>query len=237
MWAGRSEDLVRDTARWLELARSMGDDFYLIGALNMSGTVAMLVDGDVEQARALLDEGVALARRLRQPSLFAHVANLAGECRIAAEPERARELLDEALQAATSVDNRLAMVIAIGFSIYLHLSLDDWQEAAERVLLVADYTHRAGDSNALRAMCLPGAVTVLAKVGADDVAARLLGAVRNEPVADQVARQYYAACAAVRDHLGESRLASLVAQGAAMNDDEIFALVQAEITSRLATGV
>jgi hypothetical protein len=237
MWAGHPDELVRDTARWLDLARSTRDVFYLVGALNMSGSTALLVDGDVARARELLDEGVALARRLRNPSLFAHVANMAGECRIATEPERARELLDEALQAATSVDNRLAMGIAITFSIYLHLSLDDWREAAQRALLVAGYTHRAGDSNSLRAMCLPGAITVLARVGADDAAARLLGAVRNEPVADQVARQYYSACAALHERIGDDRLASLAAQGAAMNDDEIFALVRAAITARLTSSV
>jgi hypothetical protein len=235
MWGGRPEELIRDVARWLELARSTGDDFYLSGALNMAGTTALMVDGDIEQARARLDEALALARRLRHPSLLAHVANVAGECRIATEPERARELLDEALEAATSVDNRLAMGIALAFSVYLHLSLEDWREAAQRVLLVADYTRRAGDSNALRALCLPGAVTVLAKVGSDDAAACLLGAVRNEPVADQVARQFNQAREAVSGRLGDERLAEYTAQGAGMDDDAVVALVQTEISARLAS--
>jgi predicted ATPase/DNA-binding SARP family transcriptional activator len=233
MWCGQIDELVRLAARWLELARVSGDDLYLGGAMNMMGT-AQLLSGEVDGARDQFDAAVAVARRLRNPSVLAHAANMAGECRIETEPDRARALLDEALDAATSVDNRLAMSIAITFSIYLHLAEDEWREAAQRVLFASEYMHRAGDSNAFRGMCLPGAITVLAKVRADETAAHLIGVARTESVSDQVKKQFDEAVATLRSRLGPERFAEYAALGAGMDDDEIFTLVQTQIEACLA---
>lgn len=234
MWAGRLDDLAISTEKWLGTARSAGSDFYLAGGLNMSGTTMLVRGGDVSEARALFDDSLAAARRLGNPSLFAQCANMAAECRIETEPERARALLDESLDAAALVDNKLAMGIAIAFSVYLYLAREDWREAAQRVLLASQYMYRSADINSLRSLCLPAAATVLAKAGADEAAARVYGAVRTEAVSDQVERSFSEALAGLRGRLGDDALTAYTAEGAAMDDYEIVALIEKEIGARLA---
>jgi predicted ATPase/class 3 adenylate cyclase/DNA-binding SARP family transcriptional activator len=236
MWCGRHEELARVTARWLELARSSDEGYYLAGALTMSGTVLLLQGGDVERARGMLDEGLVVARRVGNPSALAIAASMAGESLIRTEPDRAKELLDEGLRAATSVDNRLTMGAAVVFSVYLLLAGGDGPEAAQRVVNAGLHTYHAGDTAALRGMFLPAAITVLAKWGADETAARLIGAVKTETVSDQVKEQFEEMVAALRQRIGDDRLAAYAAQGAVMDDDALVALVQANISSYLSGG-
>jgi tetratricopeptide (TPR) repeat protein len=235
LWSGQFHDAERQALEWLRLARTVGDSFYLAGALNTLGTLQLFV-GDRQGAWTYLDEAIAVARRVGTPTAIAFAVNMAGELSIATDPTRARKLLEEGLEAATSVDNRSAMGMNIAFTVYLYLTLDDWREAARLVLFAAEYSHHEGDSLGLRGLCLPGAVTVLAKSGAYETAARLYGAVRMELIADQALALFDAAVAALRDELGADRLSEYAAQGARMDDDEIFALVQTEIHARLADG-
>jgi hypothetical protein len=237
LWAGHIDEAARTTSEWLALARSHRADGYLAGAVCTMGTVLLLLGRDVDECRAYFDEAVSLARRSRNPTVLAATAYMAGECRIATEPDEAGKLLDEALDAATSVDNRYAMGVTIGFKVFLHLSHGDWREAARSVLFAGEYMHHNGDVSGLRGLCLPGAITVLARVRADEAAACLCGGVRTEMVADEVRKQFEGATAALRDRLGEQRLAEYTAQGAAMDDESIFALLQAEITARLASSI
>jgi predicted ATPase/class 3 adenylate cyclase len=235
MWSGQLELAERLTDEWIRIARSMDDDYYLAGGLNTAGA-ARLFSGDVETARVHFGESVTRARRAGNPSMLGFVTNMAAECVIDTEPERARDLLEEGLAAATSVDNRYAMGMNIGFSVFLHLRLDDWREAARCVLFAGEYWHNVGESLLLRGLCVAGAVAVLTEAGAHEAAARLCGAVRTELVADRVKNHFDAAVTTLRDRLGEDGVAAYAAIGAAMDDDDIIAVLRTEISSRLAGG-
>jgi hypothetical protein len=128
------------------------------------------------------------------------------------------------------------MGAAVVFSVYLLLAGGDGPEAAQRVVNAGLHTYHAGDTAALRGMFLPAAITVLAKWGADETAARLIGAVKTETVSDQVKEQFEEMVAALRQRIGDDRLAAYAAQGAVMDDDALVALVQANISSYLSGG-
>jgi predicted ATPase/class 3 adenylate cyclase len=230
---GRGEEAGYLAAEFLALARSLGDDHLIANALTASATPFFMA-GDIDQALVPLEQALALARRLGNPSDLAAAATMAGMVLLDTQPERARELLDEALEAATSVDNPLSIGMAVAASAHIELDQGDWREATRRWLRAIDHCQRIGDTFTARNM-LGGLANTLATAGADETAAVFSGAptttgpAGNTPF-DARSRE---AEARLRQRLGDARFDACAARGATMDTDELVALAHQEL-NRLA---
>jgi hypothetical protein len=96
--AGEWDETAHLEAQRLELARTTGDSDHLCAAL-IEGTGGLHATGDLEQARALGREGLALARRLDRPPMGA-LHNLAFTEVLRGDYAAAEVLNDEAIELA-----------------------------------------------------------------------------------------------------------------------------------------
>jgi predicted ATPase/class 3 adenylate cyclase len=226
-YAGRADEGGRLSARFLPLARSTGDDFDLVGPL-IGSSVPLMFAGESEAAVVPLDEALAVARTLGNPTLLSLAAMLAAQMRLSTEPDRAQALLDEALEAATQVGNPVALTTIIGTTGFIYLQQGDWRQAASTFLRNVDRCHGIGDSFNTR-LSVRLLVPVLTWAGADETAAVLSGidtAMTTHPFESRIQE----AQTVLRQRLGEDPYAGCVARGATMNDTELVALADREVT-------
>jgi hypothetical protein len=236
---GRADEVEPLAKRWETLARSVHDDYELAGALTIVA-MASVWAGDVPAALAVLDEAVTVARRLGNPTALTYATMTSGFIGIEAEPERALSMLDEALEHASSVGNQLGTGLVLSTGAVLHLSLDDWEQAARLVVRGVDHFHRVGDQNFLKNHLYVG-IELLATLGVDEQAAVLYGTTPfGRAIAEDdalpnffVANRFREAAHSVRSRLGEDRFQACTARGARMDDDQAIAVVRDEVTRLL----
>jgi hypothetical protein len=230
-YAADGEEAARLAEDWLVLARSLGDDYEVAGAL-LGSAMPFMFSGDVEGTLVRFDEAMAAARHLGCPTLLSYTAVFSARYRADTDPVRAQELFDEALEAAASVGNHLATNLALEYSALMHFARGHWKEAARRLLRVAEEFHRLGDSNGLRTL-LVGLVPVLATAGAERTAVMTSGAARVEPATGTTFERFVETVATLRGRIGAGKFEALAAQGAALDDDQVVALVRREVASLL----
>jgi predicted ATPase/class 3 adenylate cyclase len=232
-YTGDGEEAGRLAAEWLRRASALGDDYDVANALTASAA-PFLFAGDTGGALVSLDEALAVARRLGNPTALSYALMTGGVARLDTDSDRALELLDEAREAAASVGNQLALAMSIGASAFIHIARGNWLEAAPRALRAAEHFHGVGDSRNFRTL-LNGVVTMLAIAGADETAALLYGAAHIETVTgSSIDKQFLDAWAALRHRLGEDRFTAFSARGATMDDDELVVMVRQEVDRLLA---
>jgi predicted ATPase/class 3 adenylate cyclase len=232
-YAGRADEAGDLSVQFLAVARSVGDDFDLVGALIGSATPSMFA-GDNDGARPALDEALVAARRLGNPTVLSMAAMLGAQVRLSTEPDQARELLDEALEAATPVASPVALAVTTGTIAFIHLEQGDWRQASQFFLRALEHSYRIGDSHATRLM-LHALAPVLTMAGADETAALFSGTVAvatTHPFESLIDE----AIIVLRERLGEDRYTAAVARGASLDDDELVALARSEISRLLADG-
>jgi predicted ATPase len=240
---GRVDESAILARRWADLARSREDDFELAQALIMVG-VPLAWRGNPTEALVNLDQAVAVARRLGNPTAITYATMAAGMVRVDGEPERALELLDEALDRATSVGNQLGLGQALQTSADLHLSQGDVEGAIRLVARAMEHYYEMGDKNYLRMQLFP-AVAIFSAARADETAALLYGAAplggliplgwTEQEVADrtdtpQGVKRFWQAVADLRSRLGEDRFLALADRGGHMNDDEVVHLLRRTVS-------
>jgi len=232
--AGLYDESGEVANRYLTLARSLHDEAETASALTGAAT-PFLFTGDVEAALAFLDEALAIARRLGNPSTLSQAALVGGIVRVASEPERAGELLDEALAAARSVGNPQSAGMAIGWRAFFPLEQGDWREAARRLLRAMEHNYHVGDSLTFRNMA-GGLVPVFVMAGDDELAAVFSGAPGDvvPPGSLPFEVKVHEAEATLRQRLGEAHFAACASRGRGMDDDDLVALAQREVTRLLA---
>ena len=244
---GRVDESAPLARRWAELARSIGDDFELSQALVMAG-IPLAWAGRLPEALAHLDDAIAIARRLGNPTAITYAATSGGMLRVETEPARALELLDEALDRATLVGNQLGPGLALQVSADLHFIQGDVGGAIRLVARAVDHYYKVGDRNWLR-MQLFTAVVVFAAARANESAAVLYGAapvsqvITEDWTEDDLAarsdipppqRRFMRATADLRAALGDDRFVALADRGSHMNDDEVVDLVRQTVSPFLA---
>jgi predicted ATPase/class 3 adenylate cyclase len=175
---------------------------------------------------------VEVARRTGSPTLLSYSAFAAGESLLDVDADRAVVHLEEAEEAARSVDNtfmigliRLSIVSALGRSEqprravegYLDL-LGHWDATANRLQQHAT---------------LRNAAELLSRCGRLDVAAAVHGAMAaravEPPAGSPEAHRLQASLAAARAALGDESYEGAVARGALLTDDELVTLVRAAL--------
>jgi predicted ATPase/class 3 adenylate cyclase len=232
-YAANGEEAGRLAEDWLVLARSLRDDYEIASALLGSATPFMFA-GDVVGALARFDEAMGVARRLGNPTMVSFAAVYSAFFRIDTDAPQARQLFDEALRAATSVGNHLATNLALVHSAYLYLEVGDWREAARRLLQAAEEFHRLGDSNGVR-QTLVGAVPALAMAGADEVAVLTYGAATasTPTTGNTLEARFVETVPTLRQRVADDDFAAWAARGAALDDNEVVALIRDEFASLL----
>ena len=150
------------------------------------------------------------------------------------DPDRARSLADEALDAAMSVDNLVAIGMAIASSSLLDLATGQLDDAARRLLRAIDYAERVRAIAIVRGQCVPVAVTLLETSGAAEAAAILSETVLTSDSAGTSFLPFLQSVEDLRERLGEDKFALFASRGEALSDDELCALLRRELESYLA---
>ncbi len=177
-------------------------------------------------AIATLEESVRVARDAGILSaLSIGLPFLAGMLPIE-ESERALALLDEAIEVGTRLGDRYFVSVAIGSRGVLALRRGDWRTALHTAVERVERQLQLGDLGSLNQSFL-GAGLALAEIGKLEPAAVLFG--KADTLSPRMVSAAWghkllqATDTALLETLGEQHLATLTAQGAALDNDEAVA--------------
>jgi hypothetical protein len=175
MFEGRLEDSAAASQQVAELARRDGDHFHaVVGLGNLA--VARGYSGDtstaVETARASRDE----AERSGSPSALAWSAYASGEVIAATNPKDALTFLDRAVELADTVEAHFIRGVALLSATSLRARHGDPSIASHALVRIIDHWEQAGNWRQ-QWVTLRSAVELLARLGNDEAAATVLGAI------------------------------------------------------------
>jgi hypothetical protein len=229
-WTNHIDDVAALTDQWVALARRLGDDYELAGALAVAA-LPPSVNGDLEEVIARTDEALAVARRIGNPTSICYAAQCAALFTVDSRPQTALELLAVALQAAESVGNQLGIGLTLNTQAWTHATMGNWIEAAPLVLRSVEHFHRAGDHTAL-GQALALSVGVLSALGAHEAAAVLYGrqVFKEEEIGFGRFAEFFASLdAELREHLGNEYFAEASLRGRAIDEDQAVELARHEL--------
>src|SRR5690606_24464057 len=186
------------------LAATIDDDPLHTMLASMNGALIASYSGDSATGIARADALRARAAAAGHPVAIAWALYAQGEVRLDVEPQRAAELLEEALQRARELDDR-----------YLY-----------GVALVSAASLRVRHGDPLQALPLfRDVVDLLVRVGADEPAALLLGGLSERssapPVFGPDAERLERCRDVLRARLGPQRFSAALSAGMVLSDDEV----------------
>jgi predicted ATPase len=219
LFAGRLEASAAASQRAMAEAEAAGDQHgMLIGHVNLA--LAAAYAGRVAEAESWW----AQARDVEPaaPSDQGWVAYIEGEVVLDRDPDRALRALDRAVALSDPVGNRFVGGVARVSACSLRARVGDPDSAMAAFAGVIDYWRRRG-AGQQQLTTLRNLVVLLDRVGSQDEAAFLLGAVEANAGADSYGEEA-ARLAAVRDHvvdaLGHTQTERRLAAGARLTLDE-----------------
>jgi hypothetical protein len=217
-------DLERDT-------RAAGARYPLTTALWMRALTACY-SGAGATALHYAERARREAAALGNPSMSAWVSYTEAEIRLDTDPSRAMRLLDEAVALGRAVDNRYLVGVALVSAASVHGRHGDPHHALRRFRAVLAVWHEAGGWNHLWT-AMRSVVELLTRIGADEDAAVLYGAVSASRTATRAygadAARLTAVLDALTHRLGPERLDEAVRRGEEMGDDDAVAAAYAAI--------
>jgi predicted ATPase/class 3 adenylate cyclase len=167
-----SEEIGPLAERWVETARSAGDDYELTQALDLA-SLPFAAAGDYAAATSLTDEAVAVARRSGSASALCYALFTSGSIHWTT-PAQALPYLEQALLVAEEVGNQLGSGIALALTAVVLGQQGDWVGAAPYVARSIRNYYRAGDRNGFD-QNLQSVALILEATGDDQGAATLFG--------------------------------------------------------------
>jgi predicted ATPase/DNA-binding winged helix-turn-helix (wHTH) protein len=186
--------------------------------------------GEHDRCRALVDRGVALARRVAGPVLLVEVLNIAGEfARATGDDAAARPRYEEAVELATRYQDQTSASVSLANLAYLACHDGDFEEGrriARRALEMCWALKR----RQLAAWTVSELAGPAAGLGEHELAARLIGA--SQRALEQQGGRIYPAdlaehertVATTVDALGRERFEALCEEGRELSLDEAIAL-------------
>ena len=215
---------------WVELGRKSGDPFDLAGALLTLGGALQVTEPTLDAAIATTEEAVRVARTAGiDTALISGLPNLAMWLPLE-ESQRALALLDEAIEIATRIGARLGVADVIGVKAWIAARRGDWRTALQGAVDSAEQALELGD-HALASRSLYTAGVALCALGSCEPAAVVFGkanAIQERWGADTTLEMLAATDAALLEALGEQQVATLAAQGAALDITDAVAYLHAE---------
>jgi hypothetical protein len=226
---GTPADAVDSARRWVDLARAAGDRYETVQGLTLLAMSMSVTEAD--GGLAAMQECVAEARALSNPSSLA-LALIPLGGRLLTTDGRQMEsvpIFEEAIRVGTAAGNNFAAGSAYSILGWIYDAVGD-QPAAVRSLREAIDLHLAIGGREPLVGSFVGIAVTLAKFGDDEAAAVLQGASDAIGLPDAPVQEYREQMlAALRDRLGDERLAELLARGATMTDDESVAYAHAKL--------
>ena len=217
------------TRRAGELAEAAGESFQAIVS-RCTDTLALAYSGQTQAAIGQAEEVLDAARGLRCPSATAWGMYQLGEVLLDYDPSRALSLLDESLELAAGVGNSFLFGVAGVSATTLRARHGDPQEALRRFTELIDLWDRAGNWTQQWVM-LRSLVTTLVRLGRDEPAAVLYGALSASPTAAPLfgadAERQARAVETMARRAGPEQFGAWVERGRRLGDDEVVELARA----------
>ena len=215
--------------RAAELAQAFGDPYGVL--VNRASEILVLAyDG---QAAEVIDEAegiLAAAREVGCPSATAWGLYMFGEVLLDRDPPRALALLDESHALATSVGSAFLTGIAGTSATTLRARHGDPETALRAFPALIDHWQRAGNWTQQWTM-LRSLVTTLARLGRDESAAVLYGAMNASPTAPPVfgddAKRLADVLTQIEERAGRRQLAHWLQRGRQLGDENVVAFARA----------
>ncbi|CCG04190.1 BTAD domain-containing putative transcriptional regulator [Blastococcus saxobsidens] len=231
LYQGRLDDVDRWGDELRERARSAASA-YFEALSHLLPVHAAAYRGQPEEARSRLDSGWQVAARAGTPSLRAGFSYLEGEIRLDAAPEVALAAFSQAIEATRPVRNRFVAGVARVSVASLAARHGKPEEALLAFREIVDYWRTCGDRVHLWTT-LHNLVVLLERVGADEAAAVLHGAVctatTGAPPFGADADRLQVAAVALRRSLGEETFAAADTRGRCMSDEDVVTFVLEQI--------
>ena len=229
LFSERAVDCVDGARRWVELARTAGDHYEMVLGLMTIATGTVGATGE-RSAGAAVQECVAEARRLANPSNLSLALVVLGLHLVELDPMQSIPVFEEAIHIGTTVGNQQAIRIAHAGLARGYDLLGNELASLQANLRAMDVRPGAGWRNSLVPAFI-GIASTLAKSGRNEDAALLLGAADSIflPPFSRLDETRARTLAALTERLGDDRLAELLARGAAMTDDETVAYARATL--------
>ena len=222
---GDAELARRRAEEWVALARLTGSPYEIAFALIMSST-AQRTTGDGDLARASTEEALQIARAAAIPSALSNglITTVMLLTSWIDEPDRALDLLAEAIQIGTEIGDRIAVVNATGLQGAIATYHGDYVDGLRAAVASAEEMLRLGQLNTL-GNSLGTAAVALAGLGRAEPAAVLLGTdhARSVGASPEWIERVAETEAALAEELGGARFESLGDQGAALTPREAVA--------------
>jgi predicted ATPase/class 3 adenylate cyclase len=229
LFSERPVDCVNGARRWVELARSSGDRYEMVLGLTGIATGTGAAIGQ-RSAGSAARECVAEARQLANPSSLATALGVLGLHLVEVEPMQSIPLFEEAIQVGTTVGNQQAIRIAQAGLARGYDLLGNEQASLQAYLRAMNVPPGAGHRHSLIAAFI-GIASMLASSGHDEDAALLLGAADSIfiPALAWFRETREQTLAALKESLGDDRVAVLLARGSTMTDDEAVAYARTKL--------
>jgi ATP/maltotriose-dependent transcriptional regulator MalT len=222
---GRFDDSVAAFGRAIELARTAGDRFDEAVALH-DRALGLAYAGRVADALADCAAAAPLVEAVANPSLCAWHDYADGEVRLETAPAEALPLLRRGLADARRAGNRLLVGVAGLSAVSCEARVGNPAAALLQYAEVIDHWCRHGARN-MQWATVRTLIELLARIGRDDDAARLYGAMTASasapPLAGADATRIADTLVTLRRRLGGARFGQLRAEGAGLSDDEALA--------------
>ena len=223
LFSERPVDCVDSARRWVELAHAAGDRYEMVLGLTNIATGTVAAFGE-RSAGSAVRECVAEARQLANPSSLSTALIVLGLHLAELDPMQSIPILEEAIQVGTTVGNQQAIRIAQAGLARGYDLLGNEQASLQAYLRAMNILPGAGHRHSLVAAFI-GIASMLASSGHDEAAALLLGAADSIfiPPLSWFRETRDQTLAALKERLGDDRLAVFLARGAGMTDDEVVA--------------
>jgi predicted ATPase/class 3 adenylate cyclase len=205
-----------------------GDHLFERAMMRVSNAAFLAFGAYTAETRTAVDELLAMARELGNPSLLANSLMIDVVATWVADPARAEPLLDEAIRIVEQGGGAAMFGIMQAIRAQLRLGADDVDGARASIVEGLARTGDVGDLPQLVTVC-EYAVPVLVAAGSADAAAVVAGFAIDSPYAPlgnmppDVKPRRDGALDRARLDLGKERYAAARARGAAMGADEAVA--------------
>ncbi|MEO5841934.1 MAG: hypothetical protein ABIQ73_01870 [Acidimicrobiales bacterium] len=218
----------------MNLLRKDGEAAWLAFTLSTAAIVRSNLDIEIDYAKVVAAEAVAIARGLNSPSLMA-MSLFTQAAATRADLDRALALADEALMWARLSPTRIYESMTRGFRAQLAFKRGE-ANALQEFLPVLRDLYRGGNRNQLPTW-LWVIVPMMARSGFVDEAAELVGALESGTVAEVEVLPVFVDSTAVRLELGDEAFATARARGAARSYREVMDRVFTVIERDASDGV
>jgi predicted ATPase len=237
LFEGRLADAERMFADLAREADEAGDGYVLtIAVWNFAFVRAYA--GDAEAAASFAAQARQQAQVLGSPTMIAWAAFCEAEVLLDLKPDRALTLLDEAIALGRAIGSRYLVGVALISRASGQARHGDPKQALLGFQEVISHWRDAGGWTQLW-LGMRSVITLLTRLGADEAAAILYGALRGSQTAAPVygadADRLAATLESLTIRLGRDRVDDAIRRGGDLDDDQAVAYASAAIVEVAAT--